>query len=72
MDRIDEIVQMVNDMRKQLVYEYCIGCRYDCPSQLDHTCVWDAGHEYKSEALAMLYGKGLITEEEYSEALNHL
>jgi hypothetical protein len=72
MNRIDEIVQMADEIRKQLVYEYCIGCRYDSPSQREHTCMWDSGHEYKMEALAMLYGRGHINEDEYSEAINYL
>jgi hypothetical protein len=71
-DRIREILYMVHTQRFKLISANCYGCINDCPSQKDHPCLWDNGDEYKGEALALLYGQGLITEDEYSETLNYL
>jgi hypothetical protein len=70
MSRIDEIVQMVEDIKHKLSLEACWGCQNDAPSQKDHPCLWI--NEYGLQALQRLYGQGVITEEEYSEVINHL
>ncbi len=67
-----DIMMMVHNLRWKIVQENCLACLYDCPSQRDHSCVWDNGEDYKMEALVRLYGQDLITEEEYSEAINYL
>jgi hypothetical protein len=71
-DRIEEIVQMARELRYKMVFEHCYGCINSCGSQKDHPCLWDNGEEYKTEALARLYGQGKISEDEYTEALIYL
>jgi hypothetical protein len=70
--RLAEILQAARSLRIDMVAKYCYGCLNDCASQKDHPCLWDNGEEYKTEALALLYGRGQITEDEYTEALIYL
>jgi hypothetical protein len=74
--RLAEILQAARSLRIDMVAKYCYGCLNDCPSQkessLNHPCLWDNGEEYKTEAMALLYGRGQITEDEYTEALIYL